>query len=337
MGAVFLTGATGFVGREVLARFLERDDRHVFALVRASDDDEAAGRLPAHERLTAVAGDIEQPGLGLAEPTRERLRREVRRVLHCAASVSFDLPLAESRSVNVGGTRRMLDFARSCSRLERFTYVSTAYVAGEPGRLFCEDELAVGQSFRNPYERSKFEAELAVRSEGADLPLQILRPSIIVGDSTTGRTSSFNVLYGPLRAYARGLMRAIPARRDAPVDIVPVDYVADRTHELATEGPNGTFHLVAGRNATTVGRLLDLSSEQLGRPKPAVLPPTLYRRWIHPWLSRKYPGLRRMEVYFPYFAMKVRFDDRRLGPGPRVERYFHRLVRYAERARWGRR
>ena len=337
MGAVFLTGATGFVGREVLARFLERDDRHVFALVRASDDDEAAGRLPAHERLTAVAGDIEQPGLGLAEPTRERLRREVRRVLHCAASVSFDLPLAESRSVNVGGTRRMLDFARSCSRLERFTYVSTAYVAGEPGRLFCEDELAVGQSFRNPYERSKFEAELAVRSEGADLPLQILRPSIIVGDSTTGRTSSFNVLYGPLRAYARGLMRAIPARRDAPVDIVPVDYVADRTHELATEGPNGTFHLVAGRNATTVGRLLDLSSEQLGRPKPAVLPPTLYRRWIHPWLSRKYPGLRRMEVYFPYFAMKVRFDDRRLGPGPHVERYFHRLVRYAERARWGRR
>jgi hypothetical protein len=43
-----------------------------------------------------------------------------------------------------------------------------------------------------------------------------------------------------------------------------------------------------------------------------------------------------MEVYFPYFSMRVRFDDRRLGPGPRVERYFHRLVRYAERARWGR-
>jgi len=337
MGAVFLTGATGFVGREVLSRFLERDDRHVFALVRADNDDEAAGRLPAHERLTAVAGDIEQPGLGIAEPTRARLRREVRRVLHCAASVSFDLPLAESRSVNVEGTRRMLGFARSCSRLERFTYVSTAYVAGEPGRLFREDELAVGQSFRNPYERSKFEAELAVRSEGADLPLQILRPSIIVGDSTTGRTSSFNVLYGPLKAYARGLIRAIPARRDAPVDIVPVDYVADRTHELATEGPTGTFHLVAGRNATTVGKLLDLSAEELGRSKPTVLPPTLYRRWIHPWLSRKYPGLRRMEVYFPYFAMKVRFDDRRLGPGPRVERYFHRLVRYAERARWGRR
>jgi len=337
MGAVLLTGATGFVGREILSRFLERDDRDVFALVRAPSDDEAAGRLPAHERLTAVAGDIQQRGLGLADATRERLRDEVGTVLHCAASVSFDLSLPESRSVNVEGTRRMLDFARSCSRLERFSYVSTAYVAGEPGRLFREDELAVGQSFRNPYERSKFEAELAVRSEGTGLPVQILRPSIVVGDSTTGRTSAFNVLYAPLKAYARGLVRAIPARRDSPVDIVPVDYVADRAHELATNGPDGTFHLVAGRNATTVGKLLDLSAEELGRPAPTVVPPTLYRRWLHPWLRRKYPALRRMEVYFPYFSMRVRFDDTRLGPGPKVERYFHRLVRYAERARWGRR
>jgi thioester reductase-like protein len=336
MGAVFLTGATGFVGREILSRFLARDDRLVFALVRAANDDEAAGRLPAHDRLTAVAGDIEQSGLGLSEATSERLRREVTTVVHCAASVSFDMPLDEQRSVNVEGTRRVLDFARNCARLERLSYVSTAYVAGEPGRLFREDELAVGQRFRNPYERSKFEAELALRSEGADLPLQILRTSIVVGDSATGRTSSFNVLYGPLKAFARGRVPAIPAKRDAPVDIVPVDYVADRVHDLATHGPNGTFHLVAGRNATTVGRLLEMSSEQLGRAEPTVLPPRLYRRWVHPWLRRKYRGLRRMEVYFPYFAMRVRFDDRRLGPGPRVESYFHKLVRYAETVGWGR-
>jgi thioester reductase-like protein len=336
MGAVLLTGATGFVGREVLSRFLARDEGHVYALVRAVDDGEAARRLPGHERLTAVAGDIEHSGLGLAGDTADRLRRDVSTVLHCAASVSFDLPLEESRRVNVDGTRRVAEFARSCPGLERFSYVSTAYVAGEPGGLFREDELAVGQSFRNPYERSKFEAEVALREEAGDLPLQILRPSIIVGDSETGRTSSFNVLYGPLKAFARGAMRAIPARRDSPVDIVPVDYVADRVYDLVTDGENGTFHLVAGRNATTVGRLLELSSEHLDRPEPTVLPPRLYRRWLHPFLRRRDPRLRRMEVYFPYFAMRVRFDDRRLGPGPRVERYFHRLVRYAERARWGR-
>ena len=134
------------------------------------------------------------------------------------------------------------------------------------------------------------------------------------------------MLYGPLKAFARGAIPAIPARRDAPVDIVPVDYVADRVHELATRGPDGTFHLVAGRNATTVGRLLELSSRG-ARPRrahgaaAAALPPL-----GAPVAAPRNRGLRRMEVYFPYFSMRVRFDDRRLGPGPPVEGYFHRLV-----------
>jgi nucleoside-diphosphate-sugar epimerase len=332
MGAVLLTGATGFVGKEILDRLLSRG-RRVYTLVRAEDDDAAAGRLPRRARLTAVAGDIERPGLGLAP----RVAADVTTVIHCAASVSFGLSLAESRRVNVDGTRNVLDFAERCPQLERLSYVSTAYVAGEPGGLFEEDDLDVGQRFRNPYEQSKFEAERMVRERGDGLPLQILRPSIVVGDSRTGRTTSFNVLYGPLKAFARGAIPAIPARRSSPVDIVPVDYVADRTVQLAEDGPDGTFHLVAGRNATTVGRLLELASEQLGRTPPRVLPPAVYRRLLHPWLRRKHAGLRRMEVYFPYFSMRVRFDDRRLGPGPPVEGYFHRLIDYAQRARWGRR
>ncbi len=335
MGAVLLTGATGFVGKEILDRFLDRG-RRVFALVRAEDDDAAARRLSPHAHLTAVAGDIERPGLGLAEPAAARLAEEVTTVVHCAASVSFDLSLEDSRRVNVEGTRKVLDLAHRCEQLERLSYISTAYVAGEPRRLFGEDELDVGQRFRNPYERSKFEAERMVRERARGLPLQVLRPSIVVGDSRTGRTSSFNVLYGPLKAFARGAIPAIPARRSSPVDIVPVDYVADRTVDLAEHGRDGTYHLVAGRNATTVGRLLDLASAQLGQRPPAVLPPAAYRRLLHPWLRRKYSGLRRLEVYFPYFSMRVRFDDRRLGPAPPVEEYFHRLVEFAERARWGR-
>jgi long-chain acyl-CoA synthetase len=336
MGAVLLTGATGFVGGEILDRLLQRDRRRIYALVRAEDDEAAAARLRRHDRLRALAGDIERPGLGLDPAQAERLAAEVEVVIHCAASVSFDLSLADSRRVNVEGTRNVVELAGRCPRLERLTYVSTAYVAGEPDGLFCEHELDVGQRFRNPYERSKFEAELMIRERAAGLPLQVLRPSIVVGDSRTGHTTAFNVLYGPLKAFARGRIPAIPARRSAPVDIVPVDYVADRTVELATAGPDGTFHLVAGRNATTVDRLLDLTAHHLRRDPPAVVPPRLYRRLLHPWLRRRHRGLRKMEVYFPYFAMRVRFDDRRLGPGPPVERYFGRLIAFAEAQGWGR-
>jgi nucleoside-diphosphate-sugar epimerase len=150
------------------------------------------------------------------------------------------------------------------------------------------------------------------------------------------------VLYPPLRAFARGAIPALPARRRSPVDVVPVDYVADSVDRLAREGPDGTFHLVAGRNATTVGRLIELASRRFERPAPPLFPPRLYRRLVHPLLLRRLgrarrEALNRMEVYFPYFSMRVRFADRRHPPAPPVEGYFDRLLDFAERARWGRR
>ena len=114
--------------------------------------------------IPAQIVSVEEDGLATAEVSG--VRREVSTVIHCAASVSFELPLDESRRVNVDGTRHMAEFARTCDGLQRFTYVSTAYVAGEPGGLFHEDDLAVGQSFRNAYERSKFEAELGYVTGG---------------------------------------------------------------------------------------------------------------------------------------------------------------------------
>ena len=276
MGDLLLTGATGFVGRELLRRLLERDDRNVHALVRADDDEAAAERLPRHERLQVWAADLERPGLGLDAARTDALAERTSTLIHCAASVSFSLGLAESRRVNVEGTARVAELAERCAArggLDRLTYVSTAYVAGSHKGDFGEDDLDVGQGFRNPYERSKFEAERLLRDRFAHLPLQVLRPSIVVGDSRTGWTSSFNVLYPPLKAFGRGAIRALPARRSSPVDVVPVDYVADSAEQLSREGPDGTFHLVAGRNATTVGRLMELASRgSIGPRRPCSRP-----------------------------------------------------------------
>ena len=365
---LLLTGATGLVGMEVLARMLDRSDRVIYALVRGSDDDEAADRVRAivrrvtgseeacDERVVAVRGDIEEPSLGLSAERREWLAERVNDVLHVAATVSFTLPLDESRAINVEGTRRMLELAELCrdhGGLRRFCHVSTAYVAGEHDGEFAEDDLEVGQEFRNAYEQSKFEAERLVRAHRRRLPIQIFRPSIVVGERPTGWTASFNVLYAPLKAFSRGEYIALPGSPTAPVDVVSVDYVADAIFELANgpapDGAAETYHLVAGRRATTVGRLVELSAGYFRRRPPLLLPPRLYRRLVHPLLLRATRGrprqaLERSEVLFPYFAMRVRYGDerarRRLEPrGIRVtpvERYFHRLADFAVRARWGR-
>jgi long-chain acyl-CoA synthetase len=360
-GAVLLTGATGFVGTELLARYLERGDRHVVALVRAADDEAAAARVRAtlhtacgdagaHPgRVTAVAGDLTSPRLGLGDRW-EGLTSRIGAIVHGAASVAFDLPLDEARAINVEGTRRMLDFARACPGLERFTYVSTAYVAGERRGTIYEDDIG-GDRFRNAYERSKHEAERLVAAHGDDLDVTIVRPSIVVGDRRTGWTAAFNVLYAPLRAFAAGAYAVLPARRHAPVDVVPVDYVADAVHALAEapEAAGQTFHVVAGDVASTVGEIVSMASVRFSQRMPRLVWPRVYHAIVGPLLARRGSSTaRRMmassEPYFPYFAMRSRFDDARARAllGPRgisaspLHTYFDRLVDYAVAARWGR-
>ena len=278
----------------------------MYALVRAGDQAQADERLREtvatvlghgrayEDRMHAVPGDVEQPELGLDEPTRESLAGRVTDIVHSAASVSFTDPLEDMRRINVEGTRRVLDLAERCNEhggLRRFSHISTAYVAGTQEGDFRESVLDVGQDFHNDYERTKFEAEKLVRERRGRLPVRVMRPSIIVGERASGWTASFNVLYGPLKAFARGALPALPADPAAPVDVVPVDYVADAVFTLANEPPAGpeepdTYHLVAGRQATTVDRLVKLSARLFGRRAPVILPPSVYSRVVHPLLMR---------------------------------------------------
>jgi thioester reductase-like protein len=353
---ILLTGATGFVGMAVLARLLAAG-HEVHCLIRAGDDAEADSRLravlsrveaPSTGRAVAIAGDLTAPRLGLGE-RHDEIAARVSTVIHSAASVAFDLPIEEARAINVEGTRRVLDFAAAVPGLRRVAYVSTAYVAGNRRGTVYEDDREPG-TFRNSYERSKHEAEGLVRS--STLPWTIARPSIVVGESTTGWTASFNVLYGPLRAFDAGAYPVLPARRRSPVDVVPVDYVADAVAALAhhPEAEGGTFHLTAGANTSTVGEIMGLATGRFDRRAPRLVPPRAYRKLVHPLLLRRVaPSTRRLlersEVYFPYFAMRLRFDDARsrallapMGIAPaRLDDYFGRIIEFARAARWGKR
>ena len=344
---VFLTGATGFLGMEVLVRLLEREDTEVRALVRAPDHEAAEARLddvlaklwhdPARyrDRLRAVPGELTQEGLGLAPADRAALTRDLDAVLHCAASISFSLPIDEARAINVDGTRRVIELAREVQGLERFLHVSTAYVAGLRGGRFRERQLDAGQRFRNTYEQTKWESEHLVAA-AHDLAPCIARPSIVVGESDSGWTPSFNVLYWPLRAFSRGLFDQVPARLEAHIDVVPVDYVADGIAHLLDRDVAGVFNLVAGDGAPRADELVDLACGTFGRERPRV---------VEPGSSAGASADEHGAVYLPYFDMDVIFDDARaralLEPAgispPRLADYFGVLMDYAERARWGKR
>jgi len=362
--AVLLSGATGFVGAALLARYLDQTDRPVVALVRAGTAADADARLRGllHElydqrtaqthaaRCTAVASDLQRPRLGLGPGDREHIARACSEAVHCAASVTFDLPLPEARAINTSGVRRVAQLAELCTilgdGLDRFAHVSTAFVAGDREGTFDELDKQGGAGFRNTYEQTKHEAEELLRERPKPLPVQILRPSIVVGSRVSGWTRAFNVLYWPLQMFAHGRLPVVPARASSPVDVVPVDYVADAIVALRSVGP-GTYHLVAGEHATTVSGVIDLASQRFGVAPPRLLDPASVDMHGVPdegLSTAQARALQRARVYFPYFGLRVRFKDTVtravLEPrGVRTEplaRYFDVLMDYAERARWGR-
>jgi len=354
--AVLLTGATGFIGMELLARHLERDERPVITLIRADSDAAAQARLDAvlenvfgtsaagyRRRVRAVAAELTAPRLGLSDARWEELASSTGSIVHSAASVSFTLPLDCARDINVEGTRRMLELASHVDGLERYAHVSTAYVAGTHEGPFAEADLDVGQGFRNTYEQTKFEAEQLVRASG--LRYTILRPSIVVGDRRSGWTSAFNVLYWPLRAFSRGLFTAVPAIPTAQVDVVPVDYVADAIYALsrAPEGVGATYHLTAGVHASTIQEIADAASTYFKKPPPRVLAPAEFAALAAE--SAAAPALESGAAYFPYFSVSTTFDNAvtraLLEPAGIIasplREYLGRLLDFATRSRWGKR
>jgi nucleoside-diphosphate-sugar epimerase len=330
---VLLTGATGFLGMEVLARLLERSDREVVCVVRAADGPAAEERLDgvlaklyrdpsSHRgRVRALPGDLTSG----VEPPGEAI--DV--VCHCAASIAFDLSLDEAREINVDGTRTVIELARAAGA-RRFVHVSTAYVAGTHSGTFTEDML--GSSFRNTYEQTKCEAERIV-AEVSGMEVAIARPSIVMGESDSGWTPAFNVLYWPLRAFARGLFAQVPAKPDGRVDVVPVDYVADGIFKLIESDATGTFNLVSGSEASTCLELADLACAYFDRPRPP---------FVGTGESAGAAADEHGAVYLPYFDMEVVFDDtntrEQLGiEAPRLRTFFDALMDYADTTRWGKR
>ena len=350
MGSVvLLTGATGFVGTEIASRLLDRRDLTLVCLVQAANDDAALrdarrawygrGQLPdaIGARIEIVPGDVTRPSFGLAPDAYAALVGRLTHIVHAAATVRFDASLEDLRRTNVGGTANALALARAVHAdhgLERLLHVSTAYVAGRRRGEVGEDDLSDRFGFENDYERTKYEAERLVRDAMTDLPITVVRPAMIVGDSRTGDITTFNTFYLPLRHYLAQRPHVVPVSPRLRVNIVPVDHVADAVVTLLDDprAEGCTVHLTAPRASLPTASEVMRSVRSWARTELRVRLP---RPIMFPLPRVPLPrSATRLRILMPYLHERRTFRrdhaDRLLGPyEPRWQSYLPALLRFA--------
>ena len=278
-----LTGVTGFLGKVLLEELIRRREElqvgKIYVLIRSRGSHKAADRfqrevarsacfsaLPADwtRDVGVIEGTLEQPDLELGE-FQQLLCGEVTHIIHAAASVSFELPMADAARSNIVTALNVLEFAKRCTRLERMVWVSTAYVTPHPGRgvsvrealaplpspaadLFdairsgkvSEREVLSLSGHPNTYTLTKSMAEHLLLARRGSVPLTIVRPSIISAslqypfpgwiDSTAG-FGAFVLMLG------MGHLRAVVGDGNSQLDLIPVDEVAHRVLGACTSGP----------------------------------------------------------------------------------------------------
>lgn len=285
-----VTGATGLVG-EYLIKDMLLAGQKVAVVARSSKQLSAAQRIETSlqrwehvlgcdlPRPVVLEGDVTQSDLGLTASDKDWVKQTCQHLIHNAAVLNFfgQCKNAEPWKTNLCGTKNVLRLMEDC-RIEGMHYVSTAYVCGDRTGTIMEEDCDVGQSFRNDYERSKFEAEKLVRSADLNQAPSIYRPVVIAGDSTSGYTSTYHGLYLYLRMMSllvpqqeRDFSGKILTKINLPIsgnearNVVPVEWVSEvLTHLLLTPKSHGrTFHL-APQQGITANQLVQYCYEYFG-------------------------------------------------------------------------
>jgi nucleoside-diphosphate-sugar epimerase len=252
---LFLTGATGNLGpaiRSAVSNF----------------DTTVLVRNPAchFDGVTTVSGDLSQ--LSKLAPRDSDL------ILHAAADTRFAAPSSELWRTNVEGVREIIAFARTCPHLERLVYLSTTCVWGDARGRIAEIPCTTRPKFHNEYERTKWEAERLLME--SQLPVQIVRIPIVIGNETDGSIQRNGAIHLSLKWIAHGLLSVIPAHPDARLDLVSVDFVGRGLGEILSQSDpkRSVIHLSLGDHAPPLQEVLQFLICWIGKEEE-LDPPTI--------------------------------------------------------------
>ncbi len=249
----FVTGATGFIGKRLVKKLLERKGTSVHFLVR-DDSKEKLAPFFAYwgvgaDRAIAVKGDIGESGLGIKVVDRKKLEGKFKHFYHLAAIYDLKADAETQMRINVDGTRHVVQFANQI-KAGCFHHVSSIAAAGMYEGMWREDMFDEAEGLDHPYFSTKHESEKIVRNE-CKVPIRVYRPGLVVGDSKTGEMDKVD---GPYYFFKliQTLRKMLPAWvptigiEGGRINIVPVDFVVDALDHLShAKGQDGKcFHLV---------------------------------------------------------------------------------------------
>ncbi len=342
---VFLTGATGLIGGEMLRRLLQTAAARIFCLVRRPSGIspkellftrlglDGTGRAYS-ARIRTVVGDVTRTDLGLSPDLVNLLRTHVTVVVHCAGETSF-LRHRECQDVNITGLTNLLRLVATFRRPVLFVYVGSAAACGDR-----RDTCLVEEDYPHPqdrhfirYTKSKAFAENLLRRQHLISDWLILRPSIVLPDNVPNSYLARRVLWA---LVLMNEIRYLPLNYHSNIDAVPLSFVGECAIRLIEkpDRQHRCYHISAGRKAAvTWGDVVATMKEALGRDRELVC--LNGNEWIivRDELTRRERKLqRRVSSYFPFINQNVLFDNQRLyaectNPSPSLEHFRSYLPR----------
>jgi thioester reductase-like protein len=344
---VLLTGFPSFGARKMCEELVRGEIRTlVHAIVRPqslADAGDALDALPLEQRqrVNLIEGDAAAMDFGLSGAELAKLAPEVDLIHHMAQVSYLGADRALATHVNVGSAREVVEIAELCTSLRCLVYHSTAQVSGDRRGLVLEGELDKGQAFRNVVEETMAHGERILRARMGKLPIAIVRPTIVVGDSQTGEVDRFDGPYFLILLIVTSppdFPLPLPGRGDAPLNLVPVDYVVRAARAIGRDprAPGRTFH-IGDPAPLGVRRVFELVAAAGGRRGPrGFIPANLTKALL------RTPGLDRLakspRAFLDALATPVTYSFANttevLADGdircPPLESYVEGLVEYVQ-------